>query len=295
MKILIAGSTGLIGSNLTSFLESKGHQVFRLVRKETDKGGILWDPKNQSIDPQELEGFDAVINLAGENIAGGRWTEAKKKRILESRVKSTRLLCETIKKLQDPPKVLINASALGYYGHVPKGTVTESTPAGEGFLSHVCQEWESATEILLGEEIRIVYLRTGIVLSPEGGALKTMLLPFKLGLGGVVGSGKQFMSWIDIEDEIRAIYHCLKTESLHGPVNLTAPNPVTNREFTKTLGKVLSRPTFLPMPAFLARLAFGEMADEMLLASAKIIPEKLQKTGYEFKYPELEDSLKHLL
>ncbi len=295
MKILIAGSSGLIGSALTKYLESNGHQVLPLVRKETSKGGILWDPVNRSIDTEELEGFDAALNFAGENIAGSRWSEKKKERILNSRVKSTKFLCETLKKLQHPPKVLLNASALGYYGNVPEGTATESTPAGEGFLAHVCQEWESATEGLMGEDIRIVLLRTGIVLSSKGGALKRMLAPFKMGLGGTIGSGDQYMSWIDIEDEVRAIYHCLTTESLRGPVNLTAPNPVTNREFAKTLGKVLRRPAMLPMPAPLARLVFGEMADEMMLTGAKIIPEKLQSTGFAFKYPSLEGSLRHLL
>ncbi len=295
MKILIAGSSGLIGSALAKFLESGGHRVLPLVRKETAKGGILWDPESRSIDTEELEGFDVVLNLAGENIAGSRWSEKKKERILNSRVKSTRFLCESLKKLQHPPKVLLNASALGYYGNVPEGTAAESTPAGEGFLAHVCQEWESATERLMGEDIRIVLLRTGIVLSPKGGALKRMLAPFKMGLGGTIGSGDQYMSWIDIEDEVSAIYHCLTTESLRGPVNLTAPNPVTNRDFAKTLGKVLGRPAMLPMPAPLARMVFGEMADEMMLTGAKIIPEKLQSTGFEFKYPSLEGSLRHLL
>ncbi|NGX57765.1 MAG: Epimerase family protein [Chlamydiae bacterium] len=293
MKILIAGSSGLIGSALTAFLQTSEHEVVRLLRSAGE--GILWDPKNKSVDISELEGFDAVINLAGENIADSRWNEAKKKRMRDSRVETTRFLCETFKKLENPPKVLVNASALGYYGNVPEGDVTESHPAGKGFLADVCQEWEEATECLMGEDMRIVLLRTGVVLSPKGGALKKMLTPFKLGIGGVIGNGDQMMSWIDIEDLVRAIYFCIKNDSIRGPVNVTAPQPVSNREFTKTLGKVLFRPTIFPMPAFAARLAFGEMADEMILTGAKILPERLTSTGFEFKYPTLESSLNHLL
>lgn len=293
MKILIAGSTGLIGQELTAFLESKGHQVVGLSR---GKGkGIQWDPENRSIDADKLEGFDAVINLAGENIANSKWTAKKKEKIRTSRVESTRFLCDTLKQLQTPPKVLINSSAIGYYGNVPEGEANESHAAGSGFLASVCHEWEAATECLMGEDIRIVMPRFGVVLSTKGGALKRMLAPFKLGLGGVIGSGRQMMSWVDIEDVARAVEFCLNTESIHGPVNITAPNPVSNREFTKTLGKILSRPTIASMPEFAARLAFGEMAEEMLLSGAKVIPERLLSAGFEFQYPTLKQSLKHLL
>lgn len=197
--------------------------------------------------------------------------------------------------MNQPPKVFVNASAIGFYGNVPKGDVTESYFAGSGFLSEVCQKWEAATDCLIGENIRIVLLRTGVVLSPKGGALKAMLTPFKLGLGGVIGSGKQMISWIDIEDQIQAIDFCIKTEAIHGPINLTAPDPVTNREFTKALGKVLNRPTIFPMPEFVAQTLFGEMADEMLLSGAKVLPEKLLKHGFTFQYPTIDESLKHLL
>jgi len=293
MKILIAGSSGLIGTALRDFLTTGGHEVTPLIRKQGE--GIVWNPETQEINLSDLEGFDAIINLAGENLADSRWSTAKKQRILESRVKSTQLLAESVKKLSHPPKVFINASAIGYYGNVPEGDVTESHLAGEGFLSDVCQQWEAATDCLIGEDIRIVLLRTGVVLSPKGGALKAMLTPFKLCFGGVIGSGNQMMSWIDIEDQIRAIYFCLNMDSIHGPINLTAPNPVSNREFTKALGKALNRPTIFPMPEFVAQTLFGEMADEMLLSGAKILPEKLQKHGFTFQYPTLDDSLKHLL
>ncbi len=293
MKIAIAGSSGLIGTALKDFLTTGGHDVIPLVRDNQD--GIHWDPKNKQIDAAKLEGFDAVVNLSGENIVSSRWTDKQKRKIRSSRVESTRFLAETIKKLSSPPKVLINASAIGYYGHVEKGKVTESYLSGEGFLASVCEEWEAATECLMGEQIRIVNPRIGVALSPKGGALAKMLTPFKLGLGGVIGSGDQFMSWIDIEDLIRAFYFCLLTDSIHGPVNLTAPNPVTNKTFTKTLGRILKRPTIFPMPALIARLAFGEMADEMLLRGAPVVPEKLLSAGFRFEYQTLEDSLKHLL
>jgi len=293
MKIIIAGSSGLIGTALKDFLISEGHEVTPLVR--TEGKGILWNPDKKEIDLTQLEGFDVIINLAGENLANSRWNEAKKRRILESRIKTTQLLAESVKHLNQPPKVFINASAIGYYGNVPEGDVTESHLAGSGFLSEVCQKWEAATDCLIGENIRIVLLRTGVVLSPKGGALKAMLTPFKLGLGGVIGSGKQMISWIDIEDQIQAIDFCIKTEAIHGPINLTAPDPVTNREFTKALGKVLNRPTIFPMPEFVAQTLFGEMADEMLLSGAKVLPEKLLKHGFTFQYPTIDKSLKHLL
>lgn len=293
MKILIAGSSGLIGTALKNFLSNEGHEVTSLIRKNGE--GVVWNPEKHEVNLSELEGFDAMINLAGENLADSRWNEGKKRAILESRVKTTQLLAESVKKLSHPPKVFINASAIGYYGNVPEGDVTESHLAGEGFLSEVCQQWEAATDCLIGENMRIVLLRTGVVLSPKGGALKAMLTPFKLCLGGVIGSGNQMMSWIDIQDEIRAIDFCLKTDLIHGPINLTAPNPASNREFTKALGKTLNRPTIFPMPEFVAKTLFGEMADEMLLAGAKILPEKLQKHGFTFQYPTLDESLNHLL
>jgi len=293
MKILIAGSSGLIGSSLKNFLQTGGHEVTSLLRREGD--GVLWNPEQSELNLADLEGYDVIINLAGENLVSSRWSKNKKKRIRDSRVNSTKFLCESLKKLEKPPKVFLNASAIGYYGNVPDGNVSESQPAGEGFLSEVCQEWEAATECLMGEDIRIVLLRTGVVLSPKGGALKSMLTPFKMGLGGVLGSGQQMMSWIDIDDLVRAIYFSINTDSIRGPINLTAPEPVNNRDFTKALGKALHRPTIFPMPAFLARLVFGEMADEMLLSGAKVLPGKLEASRFEFNYPTIDASFKHLL
>ena len=234
---------------------------------------VSWDPAKGTIDAGKLEGFDAVVHLAGENIAGGRWTEQRKARIRDSRVQGTRLLCEALAKLANKPKTLISASAIGYYGERGDEILDESSPPGSDmFLVEVCKEWEAATEAAVAAGIRVVNLRFGIILSPDGGALSMMLTPFKLGVGGVLGDGKQYMSWVALDDAVGTIEKSMADESINGPVNSVSPNPVTNHEFTKTLGKVLVRPTILPMPAFAARLAMGEMADELLLASAASCP-----------------------
>jgi uncharacterized protein (TIGR01777 family) len=296
MKVLVTGATGLIGSALVSFLTTGGHEVKRLVRSKPEAGQaeILWEPYAESIDRKQLEGADAMVHLSGETIAG-RWTEEKKQKIRDSRVQTTRFLSETLAQLEHPPKVLVSMSAVGYYGNRGDQILKEDSKAGAGFLAEVCQQWEAATEPAAKKGIRVVNLRTGVVLSPEGGALEKMLFPFKMGAGGFVGSGEQYWSWIAIDDVIGAIHHAMITNSLKGPVNAVAPNPVTNREFTKVLGRVLSRPTLLPMPSFAARLAFGEMADALLLASARVQPTKLVDSGYEFRHPELEGALRHLL
>ncbi len=296
MKILVTGSNGMVGKSLIDFLTTGGHEVVRLVRKSSQHdNAIQWNPSEGKIDGAALEGIEAVVHLAGEGIATRRWSAAQKARILDSRVQGTRLLCEALAEMQTPPRTFISASAVGYYGDRGDETLDETSGVGTGFLADVCQQWETACEPAREKGIRVVNLRIGVVLSPQGGALKSMLLPFKLGVGGVVGDGKQYWSWLAIDDLIGAIHHALMCDDLSGPVNVTSPNSATNREFTKLLGKVLRRPTILPMPAFAARVALGEMADELLLTSARVLPTRLQETGYEFRCPDLEGALRHVL
>jgi uncharacterized protein (TIGR01777 family) len=297
MRTLVTGSTGLVGSALVAALRNKGYQVVRAVRREpvnTDE--VLWNPEEGKLDAAQLSGVDAVVHLAGESIADGRWSEEKKRRIRESRVKGTRLLSETLAKLNPKPRVLVSASAIGFYGNRGAEILTEESSAGNDFLADVCREWEAATAPAGESGIRTVNLRIGIVLSPKGGALGKMLTPFKLGIGGRVGSGEQFMSWIALDDVVGIIEHALTNESLSGPVNTVAPNPVTNAEFTKKLGAAISRPTIFPIPAFALRLAFGgEMADSTLLSSARVEPQRLKPSGYKFLYPTLDEALRHVL
>ena len=298
MKVLISGSTGLIGSALVSLLTNEGHDVVRLVRSapKSDGSEVHWDPESGRIDNAGLEGMDAVVHLAGENIGAGRWTRDRKARIFDSRVKGTRLLCESLANLVQPPKVLVSASAIGYYGDRDEEILNEGSISGFGFLAEVCIEWEIATEPLAQTEIRVVNLRMGIVLSLEGGPLEKMLPPFKMGVGGILGNGRQYMSWISLDDAVGGIHHALVTDSLQGPVNNVAPHPVTNREFTKTLGRVLRRPTLFPLPSFGLRLMFGEeMANELFLSSTRVEPVRLLETGYAFQHPELESALRHVL
>ncbi|HWP94036.1 MAG TPA: TIGR01777 family oxidoreductase [Thermodesulfobacteriota bacterium] len=300
MRILVTGSTGLVGSALVPFLTKSGHGVTRLTRSKNFSGGKIgesvayWNPNAKNIDSAALEGHEAVVHLAGENVAG-IWTQEKKKRIRKSRVEGTRLLSRSLAELGKPPRVLVCASAVGYYGNRGDEILTEESESGEGFLAEVCREWELACEPALEKGIRVVNLRIGLVLSPEGGALKTMLTPFRLGVGGTIGSGNQYISWISIDDMVGVIHHAISKENLKGPVNSVAPNPVTNREFTKTLARVLRRPSFLSVPEFALRILTGEMAEEMLLASTRALPKKLLDTGYKFRYPELEGALRYLL
>jgi uncharacterized protein (TIGR01777 family) len=297
MNILVSGSGGLIGSGLLSFLTTGGHRVTPLVRSKAEAGSteVHWDPGNGTVDTGGLEGMDAVVHLAGENIASGRWTAERKRRIRESRVKGTGLLADSLARLKQPPKVFVCASAIGYYGNRPEETVNEESSSGSGFLPDVCREWEEVTKPAQESGIRVVRTRFGIILSPSGGALAKMLFPFRMGAGGNIGSGRQYMSWISLDDTIGAIYHALVTENLQGAVNVVAPHPVTNSEFTRTLGQVLKRPTLFPMPAFAARLLLGEMAEELLLASIRVEPVRLLATGYKFRHPELEGALRRLL
>jgi uncharacterized protein (TIGR01777 family) len=296
MNILVTGASGLIGSGLLPFLGNTGHEVTRLVRSPPRPGerAIRWDPAAGSIEESALTGMEAVVHLAGENIAE-RWTAEKKAKIRDSRVNGTRLLCEALARMDTPPKVLVTASAIGYYGDRGGEILTEESPSGQGFLAEVCRAWEASTAPARQKGIRVVPLRFGIVLSEAGGALAKILPPFRMGMGGVLGSGRQYMSWIALDDAVGAIHHAIVTESLQGPANAASPESVTNQEFTKTLGKVLGRPTVVPLPAFAARLMFGEMADELLLASARVQPVKLAASGYTFRYPDLEAALRHLL
>ena len=296
MNILVTGASGLIGSALAPFLTTGGHKVRRLVRGRANFNNdeFLWDPYSGSIDKACLEGIDAVVHLSGENIAG-RWTDEKKKKLRDSRILSTRLLSRTLAELPKPPKVLVCASAMGYYGNRGEEILTEESAPGQSFLADVVQEWEKETEAAAQKGIRVVNLRNSIVLSAKGGALQKMLLPFKMGVGGVFGSGDQYWSWIGIDDVVGVIYHSIRTESLTGPVNVASPKTVTNSEFTKTLGRVLKRPTIFPVPAAAARLALGEMAEELLLSSTRLEPKKLKASGYSFRFPELEGALRHVL
>jgi uncharacterized protein len=292
MKILISGATGLVGSALVPTLRARGDEVVSLVRATPKPGEIEWHPNQDMIDSAALEGFDAVVHLAGESIAEGRWTDEKKRRIYDSRVKGTLLLSKTLAALSSKPRVFLCASATGFYGNRGNELLDEQSSAGDGFLSEVCRDWEKATEPAQQSGVRVVNLRFGPILAREGGMLGKMLTPFKLGMGGKVGSGKQYISWVAIDDVVAGMRLALDDDSVHGPLNIVAPNPVTNEEFTETLGKVLSRPTIFAMPEFAARLAFGEMADEMLLVSQRVAPKKLHDNGYAFKYPELEPAFR---
>jgi uncharacterized protein len=294
MKILISGSTGLVGSALVPTFQSSGHDVVRLVRSSNSgAGSIAWNPMSGQLSAANLEGIDAAVHLAGENIAARRWTPAQKTLIRESRVAGTRLLAETLAKLKEPPKTLVCASAIGFYGDRSDQRLNEDSPPGTGFLADTCREWEAAAKPAADRGIRVVHLRTGIVLASQGGALAKMLTPFRLGIAGIIGDGQQYMSWISLDDLVAVISFALSSQTLRGPVNAVAPNPVTNHEFTKTLGRVLRRPTVFPMPAFAARLAFGEMADGLLLASARVEPKRLVEAGFRFRFPELEGALVH--
>jgi uncharacterized protein (TIGR01777 family) len=297
MKIIVSGSTGLVGKALVRSLTRDAHEVRRLVRSQREPGSsdIEWHPNHGTIDAQQLEGFDAVVHLAGENIASGRWTDEKKRRIRESRINGTQLLSQTLTKLARPPKVFVSASAIGYYGNRGDELLTEQSKPGNEFLSEVCIEWERATQPAAVKGIRTVLPRFGIILDQNGGALAKMLTPFRMGVGGKIGDGKQWMSWIALDDVIGGLRFLIEKDSIAGPVNFVAPNPVANAEFTKALGRALSRPTFFPVPAFVARTAFGEMADGLLLTSQRVEPTVLKGAGYQFRYPKIDDALPHIL
>jgi uncharacterized protein (TIGR01777 family) len=296
MKILITGSHGLVGTALIKLLTTDGHQFVRLVRHApAGSNEIEWHPNQGVINVASLEGFDAVVHLAGESIASGRWSDAKKQAILDSRVNGTTLLSRSLAQLSQPPAVFLSASAIGYYGDRGDEQLTEQSAPGKGFLTEVCQQWEDATAPAAEKGIRTVRTRLGIVLDEKGGALAQMLTPFRMGIGGRIGSGKQWMSWIALHDVVGAMRFILFDSFVNGPVNFVSPFPVTNAEFTKTLGRVLSRPTFFPVPAFAVRLSFGEMADALLLSGQRVVPAVLQSRGFGFQFPRLEPALRRIL
>ena len=297
MKILISGASGLVGKHLIPTLKAKGNEVHRLVRKKPNAADeIRWDAeKGFSIGEQpKLEKFDAVVHLAGDNVASENWSDEKKRKIKESRTVGTRVLVDALKALRNPPKHFISASAIGFYGNRGDEILKEESAPGTGFLPEVCAAWED--EIRRAETFaRVAFLRIGVVLAEDGGALEKMLTPFKFGVGGTVGSGKQWMSWITLDDLIKIFHFILENENLRGAFNAVAPNPVSNEEFTKTLGKVLNRPTVLPVPEFAIKMLFGEMGKTLLLEGARVVPQKLQDAGFDFDFPNLEDAIKHVL
>ncbi|MFI5264079.1 MAG: TIGR01777 family oxidoreductase [Candidatus Kapaibacterium sp.] len=293
MKILISGSTGFIGSKLVALLQTSGHSVTRLVRSSSDIG-LLWDPYKNEVDISRMEGYDVFVHLSGESI-NGRWTQSKKKRIMESRIIPTHFLAECISKLKNPPKAFICSSAIGYYGNRGDEELTEASSPGTGFLADVCKVWEAATQPIAKQGIRVVNVRTGLVLSPDGGALQKLLLPFKLGAGGKIGSGNQWWSWITLNDLLKIYQYSIEDGSVNGPVNAVAPNPERNSKFVKTLGKVLRRPAIFPLPSIAVRTIFGEMGQELLLDGQRVVPKKLIDSGFQFEHTELEPALRCII
>lgn len=292
MKILVTGASGLIGSTLVSYFSEQKHDVYKLVRRKADssQNEIGWTPNRGVQDLSLLEGMDGVIHLAGEGVMG-IWTKAKKHRIWESRVQGTRHLCQQLSQLKCPPQFFMSASAVGYYGERGEEILTEESPKGKGFLADLCQKWEEASRNLAGRGVRTLHLRFGAVLSPQGGILKSLLPIFKAGLGGRLGSGHQYMSWIALQDVVRAVDFLMKNSEIEGPVNFVSPHPVTNAEFTKCLGRVLHRPTFLNIPAFVIELLPGDMAREFLLVSERVVPKRLEQEGFSFEFSDLEKAL----
>ena len=292
MKILVTGASGLVGTAVQESFAGKGYEMLLASRNAPKKpNDIQWNVETGFAELERLEGLDVVVHLAGESVSGLRWTDEKKRAIRDSRVLGTRNVVEAISKLREKPKLLVAASAIGFYGERGDEEVTESSAAGDNFLSEVSKAWEAESRRAEDAGIRTVLLRTGIVLSRDGGALATMLTPFKLGVGGVVGSGKQWMSWVSLDDHVGVINYAIENDNLRGAVNSVSPNPVTNEEFTKTLGEVLYRPTILPLPEFAVSMVFGEMGDALLLTSTKVLPKRIEEAGFEFKYPDLKSAL----
>ena len=292
MNILISGASGLIGTSLAPYLMKQGHTIYTLKRNQPT-ASFNWNPDTGIIKLDNNVHIDAVINLSGVNIGDKRWNKKRKSDIIQSRINSTSLLVSTISKLESPPSVFINASAIGYYGDTGQSIKNEYSPAGNNYLSEVVTQWENATSPLKDTNIRTVLIRSGVVLTKDGGALKKMLMPFKLGLGGVIGNGKQYMSWISLTDELKAIEFLLNND-IHGPVNLTAPNPVNNKTFTKALGHALKRPTIFPMPKFVVKALFGEMGELLLLGSNRITPDVLNEYGFTFSHPDIDSALMNI-
>ncbi len=297
MKILVSGASGMVGSQLVPTLRQAGHEVVRLVRGGTagEPNSVGWDPLSDRLDTSKLNGIDAIVHLAGDNVAEGRWTKEKKASIRDSRVMSTRLLAETMSRVRPRPKVFISASATGIYGDRGEEWLTEESSHGTDFLADVCLSWEGAAQAAKIAGIRVVHLRFGVILAKQGGALAKMVPPFKAGMGGPVGGGEQYISWIALEDALGVIMHALTHEELEGAVNVVSPEPVKNKDFAQALGHALGRPTLVQVPAFAVKLAFGEMAEATLLASQRVMPQKLMKSGYSYRQPELTGALRELL
>ena len=294
MKILISGASGFIGHLLAEHLKNK-HDVFFLVRQKEkiDAHHIFWDVETLTIESNE--DFDVVINLSGENVGSGRWSSAKKKAILNSRINATKTLARFFSLKKNPPGTVINASAIGYYGSRSDEILTEESSKGTGFLADVCEEWEKALLPIKDRNVRTVFLRTGVVLGKEGGVIKRLMIPFKLYLGGIVGDGRQYMSWVDVDDVVRGIDYIIDHPDIDGPVNIVSPNPVTNQVFTDTFAKALDRPALFPIPQSIVKIIFGQMGEELLLSSQKAVPKKLLNAGFQFRYPEIEQSIKRIL
>jgi uncharacterized protein (TIGR01777 family) len=294
--ITISGATGMIGSALVTRLREGGHRVRRLVRSARDAqpGDVRWDPASETLDARVLEGSDAIVHLAGAPIAR-RWTTEHKREIRESRLRGTELIARAVAAMEVKPRVVLSGSAVGYYGDRGDELLDESSAPGNDFLGTLAREWEGAAAPIADAGVRLVLLRTGIVLAPDGGALEKLLLPFKLGVGGPIGGGRQWMSWISLDDHLGAMEHALFTDTLAGPVNLVAPNPVTNATFATTLGRVLKRPALLPLPGFALELVYGEMAHATLLAGQRALPKALMASGFEFQHPTLEQALRTVL
>jgi|TARA_B110001454_G_C12710488_1_gene430512 uncharacterized protein (TIGR01777 family) len=296
-RILVAGSSGMIGTQLVAFLDTGGHEVWKLVRRQAKEGAneISWNPDKGHLDSSIIEGFDVIIHLGGVGIGDKRWSKRRKQAIRDTRVNSTTLLSKTIASLENKPEVFVLASAIGWYGNRGDEELTEKSTSGEGFLPDVCTEWEAAAEAVEDAGIRTVYLRTGIVLTATGGALGKMLLPFKLGAGGPMGGGKQWMSWVSLDDQIYAIHHLVMNGDSSGAYNVTAPNPERQKNFARTLGRVLRRPAFVPLPGLVIRMIFGEMGEKLTLESQRVLPIRLQKAGYDFVHEDLESGLRDSL
>lgn len=296
MKVLVSGASGLVGRALILALEEDGHAILRLVRYPVRDPGeeMHWNPYAGTIDVDSMPPFDAVIHLSGESI-GGRWNAAKKRAIYDSRIRTTRFLAECMERMEQPPAVWLCASAIGYYGNRGEETLAEDAEPGTTYLASVCEDWEKATKPARDRGVRVVNMRLGVVLAEDGGTLPLMMRPFKMGVGGVIGNGKQYFSWIAIDDLVRAIVFTLHNESLSGPVNFVAPEPVTNRAFTKALGRAIKRPTLFRTPAFALRAVLGQMADELILASTRVVPKKLTDAGFEFEHKEIEEALRSVL
>lgn len=295
MRILITGASGFVGRALTAKLEGEGHEVWRLTRHPQSAKDLRWSVDSGSLDLSNVPPFAAVVHLAGENVAGGRWSERRKAEIMNSRVRGTRLLCETLAGLALKPETLLSASGISYYQSDEERIHDETSPLGRGFLAEVCREWEAATEPASSAGIRVAQLRIGIVLGPEGGALAKMLPAFRLGMGGRLGHGRQRMSWVSLDDLLGIIGFLLSRAELHGPFNAVSPTPVTNAEFTQALGRALRRPTMLPVPAWVLRTAFGEMAEPMLLGDLAVMPKRLRDAGFAFRHAALEAALAQAL